>query len=79
MLLGVCGQLAADLGFSGTRPPVSGSWQGVLALLSRRPFSAGALHSMLGAMDKRVSEEVTIPWVFPQGIFSPTWLIATSQ
>lgn len=70
VLLGVCRRLAADLGFPGTRPPVSGSgewgWQGVLALLSHPPLSAGALHSMLGAMDKRVSEEVTILWLLPQ-------------
>lgn len=29
--------------------------------LSCAPLSPGALHSMLGAMDKRVSEEVTVP------------------
>ncbi|NXV52003.1 PTN23 phosphatase, partial [Uria aalge] len=38
-------------------------------------YNLGALHSMLGAMDKRVSEEVTIP----QCLFSPTWLKASSR
>lgn len=42
------------------------------APLSPAPLPAGALHSMLGAMDKRVSEEVRAPeqpLEIPKGFF----------
>lgn len=64
-------KLHPDLGFTGEGHPASGlgtacgaAWgadQLQITPLSCAPLSPGALHSMLGAMDKRVSEEVTVP------------------
>lgn len=64
-------KLHPDLGFTGEGHPAFGlgtacgaAWgadQLQITPLSCAPLSPGALHSMLGAMDKRVSEEVTVP------------------